>query len=431
MGICERIIFFQGLADLRANQVLQIRNLTAMFTSLTTLSLASNNLTNITLPLSTSLLTKIELSSNAITTLEHIRPLTALPILQTLSLRANPLTSLSTPPDELVVFPKLKHLDLKSTLLPTLSSLNPISLSFPELQSLLTNHTPLTTYPSASLHTIARLATLTELNYSQITSPERQNAELYYLNQISKQLAAAVDNTEEHEILKENPRWNELCDIHGSPTTISPRPTETAGAGTLAARVTAFTFHISTQDLQTARKHAQGITGHSINETVEKEDDLETPIEIERNNIPFNHHAPPSIEKKKLIPRTVDVYRLKGIVGHLFAIRPLSIKLVWETDEWDPVGEGDGGWSVSEDDESVDEDDESDNEDDGSNDDDNDGSNDDDNDEKKSIANTEGKKNTEKKMGLWKRRELELVDGTREVGFFVEGKEARVRVEAR
>lgn len=401
MGICKRIIFFQGPAELSANQVLQIRNFTAIFTSLTTLSLASNNLTDITFPLTTSLLTKLDLSSNAFTTLEHIRPLTALPILQTLSLRANPLTSLSSPPDKRVVFPKLKHLDLKSTLLPTLSSLNPIPLSFPGLESLLTNNTPLTTYPSASLHTIARLATITELNYSQITLPERQNAELYYLNQVSKQLAAAVDNTEEREILKENPRWKELCNIHGSPTIISPKPAETAaGAGTLAARVTAFTFHISTQDLQTTRKHAQSIPGHP-NETTDK-DDSETPIDP----------TPPSIERRKLIPRTVDVYRLKGIVGHLFAIRPLSIKLVWETDEWDPVGEGDGGWSVSEDD----------------------GSDDDDDDGERRSTSTEDEKNREKnkkKKGLWKRRELELVDGTREVGFFVEGMEARVRVEAR
>lgn len=31
----------------------------------------------------------------------------------------------------------------------------------------------------------------------------------------------------------------------------------------------------------------------------------------------------------------------------------------------------------------------------------------------------------------WERREVELIDSTREVGFWVEGKEARVRVELR
>ncbi|KAF6220982.1 hypothetical protein HO133_002663 [Letharia lupina] len=360
-----------------------IKKFTAVFPSLTTLSLASNNLTDITLPLTTPLLTKLDLSSNAFTTLEHIRPLTALPNLQTLSLRANPLTSLSSPPDMGILFPKLKHLDLISTVLPTLSSLNPIPVSFPGLTSLLTNHTPLITYPSASLHTIARLATLTELNYSQITPPERQNAELYYLSQVSKQLAAVTDNVKEREVLEEHPRWKELCDIHGEPTIIRTNDADAADAGTLAARVTEFVFQISKQDLQRARKHAQSIDGHSGENTAKNDPGHDAPI----------------VEKTKLIPRTVDVYRLKGIVGQLFSIRPMSVKLIWETEEWDPVGEGDGGWSVSEDE----------------------------SDEESRLE----RKDKRREKEMWKRREMELVDGTREVGFFVEGKRARVRVESR
>lgn len=75
------------------------------------------------------------------------------------------------------------------------------------------------------------------------------------------------------------------------------------------------------------------------------------------------------------------------------------MNLVWESDEWDPVrrqedDEDEGGWSVSEDD--------------------------DDGEEERRVG----------KEG-WKRRETELVDGTREVGFFIQGDEARVRVEVR
>lgn len=365
----------------------QIQNLTAVFPSLSTLSVASNHLTDVTLALTTPLLTKLDLSSNAFANLEHIQPLIALPNLQTLSLRANPLTSLSSTPNKgIIVFPKLKHLDLISTLLPTLSSLNPIPASFAGLTSLLTNYTPLTTYPSASLHTIARLATLTELNYSHITPAERQNAELYYLGQVSKQLSTATDDTEERKILEEHPRWRDLCDTHGEPTIIrTKKDAQTAAAGTLAARVTAFTFRINAQDLLTAREHARTITGHS---------DMES-----ANNAPSDD--PPILEKKKLIPRTVDVYRLKGIVAHLFAIRPGSLKLIWETEDWDPVGEEDGGWSVSED-----------------------GS-----EEESRVKRTVKEKDRGEEK--WKRREMELVDGTREVGFFVEGMEARVRVELR
>ena len=42
-----------------------------------------------------------------------------------------------------------------------------------------------------------------------------------------------------------------------------------------------------------------------------------------------------------------------------------------------------------------------------------------------------GGREEKEEEGRWKRREMELVDGTREVGFFVEGAEARVRVELR
>lgn len=83
-----------------------------------------------------------------------------------------------------------------------------------------------------------------------------------------------------------------------------------------------------------------------------------------------------------------------------------------ETDEWDPVPAAkpeDDDWSCSEDDGS--EDDES----------------------AGVVERREKKKEKEREKGknLWVRREIELVDSTRPVGFWVEGKEARVRVERR
>ena len=104
-------------------------------------------------------------------------------------------------------------------------------------------------------------------------------------------------------------------------------------------------------------------------------------------------------------------------------------KLIWETGEWDPVGgDSDEGWSVGED-------------------------SDDDDDGMEGVQPTgrrtlSGEKGQRMARGRrdgdgdgngdgngerqgWQRREMELVDGTREVGFWVEGKEARVRVERR
>ena len=58
---------------------------------------------------------------------------------------------------------------------------------------------------------------------------------------------------------------------------------------------------------------------------------------------------------EKRLPRTVGIYALKGIVGRLFNLRPMALRLVWETGEWDPIpGLDDDDWGVSDsDDENV------------------------------------------------------------------------------
>lgn len=126
------------------------------------------------------------------------------------------------------------------------------------------------------------------------------------------------------------------------------------------------------------------------------------------------------IEKAQRIPRTVTPYQLKSIVGRLFALPPAHLRLVWETEEWDPVGrklgvDDEERWSVSSDDEEG---------------------------EGEGPVVGQGgsvqaggaeveKEAMERENGKWVQREVELVDGTRQVGFWIEGKSARVRVEVR
>lgn len=124
--------------------------------------------------------------------------------------------------------------------------------------------------------------------------------------------------------------------------------------------------------------------------------------------LPAGPPADRTIEKTAEIPRTVSVYKVKGVAGRLFGIRPLSCRLMYETGEWDPVGGEEGDeWSCSESDD----------------------------DDEVGVDGGEvgngGAEREEKNRGKWVRREVELVDGTREVGFWVEGMEARVRVEPR
>lgn len=135
------------------------------------------------------------------------------------------------------------------------------------------------------------------------------------------------------------------------------------------------------------------------------------------------------MEQQQDIPRTVDVYRLKGIVGRLFGIRPMRCKLVWETGEWDPVKSEEDGWSCSEEEEfprrEVADERSGARKSDASN-------------GKRGVGNQqldekrkEKEKEKQKQKKEWTRREIELEDSTREVGFWIEVREAVVRVERR
>lgn len=133
------------------------------------------------------------------------------------------------------------------------------------------------------------------------------------------------------------------------------------------------------------------------------------------------------IEKQKDIPRTIDIYRLKGIVGRLFGIqRPLGCTLIWETGEWDPVKgeeEEDGGWSCDEDEEYDGEGEEGKGE--------RKVKTEEPEPETKKRGPDPGKENKKEQGQKWTRREIELVDGTHDIGFWIESREARVRVELR
>lgn len=175
-------------------------------------------------------------------------------------------------------------------------------------------------------------------------------------------------------MLANHPRYKGLCEIYGEPEIVTKaRAAGDPEAGTLEARIVRFTFRMSND----------GATG--AEEKV--------------------------VEKKQDIPRTIDVYRLKGIVGRLFGIRPMGCRLIWETGEWDPVKSEEDGWSCSEEEEeelaqqeAADD---------------------------HSHAEKQEQRQKQKHQREWTRREIELEDGTRDVGFWIEVREALVRVERR
>ena len=97
----------------------------------------------------------------------------------------------------------------------------------------------------------------------------------------------------------------------------------------------------------------------------------------------------------KEVPKSFNVYTLLGMVGKKLDISPLKLALILETGEQDPVrkntGDGSVEWWDSDEDEVV-------------------------------VLNDEANLVS---------REIELVAGTTALGTYIEGREARVRVEAR
>ncbi|KAI9792607.1 MAG: hypothetical protein M1833_001060 [Piccolia ochrophora] len=260
----------------------------------------------------------------------------------------------------------LTYVDLSQNSIGTWAFIDELHDVFPGLNSLRVSHNPL--YDTEThdhvigieegfMLTAARLENLQTLNFSTITPPERSNAELYYLSRIAKALAA-VPETEEASITSQHPRYASLCELYGAPTIPRAVPTSINPAS-LEASLINFEFHLSLTNA----------------------DDTPLPTEPRPQTLTAS------------IPRTFSMYRVKGLVGRLFAVKPLATRLVWETGEWDPVE----GYVPDE--------------------------------EEDDDGGSDGGK--ERSRERWRRREVELEEGTREVGFWVEEREARVRVEVR
>lgn len=125
--------------------------------------------------------------------------------------------------------------------------------------------------------------------------------------------------------------------------------------------------------------------------------------------------------KKVQIPKTFDIYAVKGIAGRLFGHEPLRLKLVWETGEWDPVAGFDEDAGDSSEDEAM--------------------MGDEEEEKEQEVVRvqqeeedkSQGKGNSSNtnRAGRWIKREVELTDSPRQFGFCVDGMDVTIRVEPR
>ncbi|KAI9038063.1 putative tubulin-specific chaperone [Aspergillus affinis] len=385
----EEGLKFQGITELHLDDTLlawdEISTLTHQFPSITTLSACANQISTIPRSIPNTI-TSLSLELNDLSSLSSIKHLTSLPNLEHISLRGNCINAVydKNQAGAPFQFPTtLKSVDLSRNDINTWSFVDELSNIFPGLQILRISGNPLykqsvgpsvvtgmpekpMTVDEAYMLTLSRLASLQVLNFGNINAKDRSNAELYYLSLIGKELSANSE-TAEPEVLKKHPRYSELCKIYGGP--IISRASDSTGAGTsvnprsVAARLVKMVFHLRSDNSQT--------------------------IEI---------------IKSKEIPRSFDTYQLKAIMSRLFNLPPYECRLIWETDELDPVSKANmedaDGWDSE--DESADGD----------------------------SKEVEGHSLPIDETKFVK-REVELVDSTKDIGFWFQPDliEARVRVE--
>ncbi|KFY91082.1 hypothetical protein V498_05671 [Pseudogymnoascus sp. VKM F-4517 (FW-2822)] len=370
---------FAGVTDLSLNEMIlsweDMCLLSRQFKDVTSIEASSNDLLTLSLNGPSSLLpmtlTSLTLEYNDFSSLSDLLPLTGLASLKSLHLKGNKIGTVGTgrQGEKPVFSDQLSYVDLSYNKISNWEFVDSLPDVFPGLTALRMSHNPvyeavakpgdvMTSADEGYMLTLGRLANLKSLNFSTVTPAERTNAEMFYLSRIGKEMAA-VPEGEEITVTRKHRRFSELCKIYEAP--IVRRADKTINPDLLEARLIKFTFYLPASTLP-------GQTSE--------------------------------ISKVQEIPRGFDMYRIKGIVGKLFDLRPLSLCLIWETGEWDPVA----GYEDEEyDSEDLEEGDDS------------------------VTADAESRA----AKGKWMRREVELEDSTRQVGNSVDGMEAKVRLELR
>jgi tubulin-specific chaperone E len=363
----------------------EISHIATRFKALSGLSAGTNQLTSLPMvPLSSlvSTLTSLNLEFNDFTAIAQLSSLTFMAALQQLHLKGNNISTIRETDSgaSMPVFSaSLRYLDVSYNKISSWEFVDELPTCFPGLISLRLSHNPIYDHPNpdisanpkffteeAYMFTIGRLPNLVTLNFGTISTADRQDAEMYYLANIGKHLAA-VPETKEPEVLRQHKRYAELCEIYGAPLVNRKREINPAF---LEARLVniQFVFHPEGQN---------------------------------------------SIQLATKIPKSFDIYAVKGIAGQLFNVKPLSLRLIWETGEWDPVAGFDdeiGDSSGDEEDQKLVEEKQE---------------------KVEKVDRPDANLQTGERTGKWVKREVELPDGPRQLGFCVDGLEAKIRVEIR
>jgi hypothetical protein len=386
------------------------------FPQLKTLSLAENELdslasSNMSQKLSLPNLSRLVMEKNLFSDLTLTTCMsTAFPKLLELSLQQNVIETIGelnpTETSNLEMFRNLQSLNLSGNKIKDFHFVHMLSLLFPKLASLRISNNPLYSVASISgtatarsdvpySFTLARIPSLKVLNYTTITPRDREEGEIYYMSAAGKEIMDLLETSSNTNGGKDlatviqlaksrHPRYEALCSKYDrssvfeqySPERASERsagPNQRFAAGTLAARLVDARFYVP---------------------------------------------GPSEKVLQRPIARTIDVYRVKALISREMGLQPLQFRLVYESEEIDPVRDGFeqkssdwdtwGDWDVDGDD----------------------------------ASNTAGHQEARHeawKDGVllkdgkkWKKREVEILDGTKAWGDYIDDGEIRavnIRVE--
>ena len=368
----------QGIEELELDEMLlsweELGLLVERFDSLTSLTASLNCFKSIPGPLRAFKLTSLKLEFNEFTSLSDLAPLSSLQTLERLYLKGNQISKVADEKtNEVSIYGQALHyVDLSYNDVYSWRFVDELVACFPGLDALRFSNNPVyervstergspSNFEEGFMFTVARIGRLATLNFSNISPAERTNAEMFYLSRVAKELAD-IPESEESRVTAQHRRYTELCEIYGAPE-VPRKQAQAINPDFLEARLIKFTFCLP----------ANSKLGR-----------------------------PEAISKMREIPKSFDVYRVKGIVARMFDLKPRKLRLIWETGEWDPVAGYEDVGEDSSDEEDAD------------------------------VQNTNetGAQSIPEK-GKWMKREVEIEDSTRQVGFCVDGDAATVRIEIR
>ena len=340
-------------------------------------------------------LRELVLNFNNLDNLSTVKVLvTSFPFVNTISFQANAIKTISNPvdatPNLQQTFPTIKSLNLTQNRIAGWAFLDDLCRTFPAVESLRINGNPLfneernhllapkpsdailekasfyerATAETQFILTLARIRSLKTLNYSAVTPQDRLNGELYYLAQIEKEIGAGDRN----EVLGRHRRYFEICakyDRDPKADLDNKKKMQDLRPGSLASRL--LNIHLYQQPLPDTEAAEVGVY---------------------------------------VIPRTIDVYRLKGLISRELHLPPLGFRLIYQSEPINEQAEV-GRPDVRDDDSDLDRDP---------------------NDAYETSANNSSRT----RSATSRRHEIELVSSTQDLSFFVENdvRDVRIRIEA-